>query len=113
MCIIIYIFDFKKNKEKNPQKTPNKQRRKTKQEKAKEEKKISVENLKGCDDIVCEFALCTFNLLCVTREITVFVILQQHMKYTFKNKTKKRQLRDIFVDHFLFFICFFVAATFL
>ena len=30
---------------------------------AKEEKRISVENLTGFDDIVCEFALCTFNLL--------------------------------------------------
>ena len=29
----------------------------------KEEKRISVENLTGYDDIVREFALCTFNLL--------------------------------------------------
>ena len=55
-----------------------------------EEKRISVENLTGYDNILCEFALCTFNLLdrvvnffwlfiliqcslCATREITVFV----------------------------------------
>ena len=58
-----------------------------------------MENLTGYDDVVFEFALCTFNLLmesgispgclyelnvvlCATREITVFVILQQQMKYT-------------------------------
>ena len=29
----------------------------------KEKKRISVEKLRGYDDIVCEFALCTFNLL--------------------------------------------------
>ena len=29
----------------------------------KEEKITSAENLAGYDDIVCEFALCTFNLL--------------------------------------------------
>ena len=34
----------------------------TKEEKQKL-KRISVENLMGYDDIVCEFAQCTFNLL--------------------------------------------------
>ena len=33
-----------------------------KQKKTKEEERISVENLTGYDDFVCEFALCTFNL---------------------------------------------------
>ena len=42
MYIRIHIFNFKKTKE---------------------EKRISAENLTGYDDIVCEFALCTFNLL--------------------------------------------------
>ena len=28
-----------------------------------EEKRISVENLTGYNDIICDFALCTFNLL--------------------------------------------------
>ena len=37
--------------------------RKKKANKTKEEKRISVENLMGYDDIICEFALCTFNLL--------------------------------------------------
>ena len=48
MCIRIYIFNFKK---------------KQKAKETKEEKRISVENLTGFDDIVWEFALCTFNLL--------------------------------------------------
>ena len=52
MCIRIYIFLIKKN---------NKTRRQKAKE-TKEEKIISVENLTGYDDIVCEFALCTFNL---------------------------------------------------
>ena len=36
--------------------------RKQKAKEAKEEKRISIENLTGCYDIACEFALCTFNL---------------------------------------------------
>ena len=61
---------------------------------------ISLENLTESDDIACEFALHTFSLLhrvmnffwlvvhinlCslrVTRETTVFVILQQHLEFT-------------------------------
>ena len=50
MCIRIYIFNFK---EKNQNKT-----RRQKEKEAKEG-----ENLTGFNDIVCEFALCTFNLL--------------------------------------------------
>ena len=42
-------------------KKPKKTRQKAKE--TKEEHRISVENLTGCDDIVCEFALCTLNLL--------------------------------------------------
>ena len=62
-----------------------------------------VENLTGYDDIVSVFALCTFNLLdrvvnfswllyslCATREITIFVILQQHIKYTL-SRTKIKE----------------------
>ena len=56
MCIRIYIFhSFKENKK-------TKQEDK-KAEKTKEEKRISVENLTECDDIICEFILFTFNLL--------------------------------------------------
>ena len=56
MCIRIYIFNFKEKEKK---------KRKTRQiaKETKEEKRISVENLTRCDNIVCEFALCTFNLL--------------------------------------------------
>ena len=35
---------------------------KQKEKETKEEKRISVENLTGYDDIVCEFVLYTFNL---------------------------------------------------
>ena len=55
MCIRIYIFNLK-----------TKQKTTTRRQKPKETKKgkrISVENLTGYDDIVCEFVLCTFNLL--------------------------------------------------
>ena len=51
MRIRIYIFNLKTNKKKQEGK------------KQKREKIISVENLTGCDDIVCEFAQWTFNLL--------------------------------------------------
>ena len=54
MCIRIYIFNFKKTKTKIT--------RKQKAKETKEEKRISVENLAGYDDIVGEFGLCTFGL---------------------------------------------------
>ena len=41
----------------------NKAKRQEKANETIEEKGLSVENLTGYDDIVCEFALCTFNLL--------------------------------------------------
>ena len=50
MCIRICIFNLKK---------PPKH---AKAKETKDEKRIFVENLTGYDDIVCEFALCTFNL---------------------------------------------------
>ena len=50
MCIRIYIFNKKKQGQKKAKET-------------KEENRISGENLTGYDHIVCEFALCTFNLL--------------------------------------------------
>ena len=59
------MFLTKKNNKKKQSKTKTKQKRKGKQ-KAKEtkvEKRISVENLTGYDDIGCKLALCTFNLL--------------------------------------------------
>ena len=55
MCSIrIYIFDLKK--------TTNITRRQIAKE-TKEEMRTYVENLTEYDDIVCEFPLCTFNLL--------------------------------------------------
>ena len=56
MCIRIYIFNsFKENKKTK--------REDKKAEETKEEKRISVENLTKGDDIICEFTLCTLNLL--------------------------------------------------
>ena len=94
MCIRIYIFNFKTNKQ------TNKQTEKTRKQKAKEtreEKRISVEYLRGYNDIICKFLSayfllawsnggfflvvyiwCTF----VQQKNIVFVILQQHMMYT-------------------------------
>ena len=50
------IYFFQKKKERKKKKTKKVQA-------TKEEKRITVENLTGYDDIVCKFALCTFNLL--------------------------------------------------
>ena len=58
-CVPKYIFLTKKKTKKKHKQT----RRQKKANKTKEEKRISVENLMGYDDIICEFALCTFNLL--------------------------------------------------
>ena len=60
MCIGIYIFNFKKIKTKTKTKPKIKRRQRAKE--TKEEKRIPVENLTRYDDIIREFALCTFNL---------------------------------------------------
>ena len=57
-----FSFPNKANKKKPNKQTRRQKKRKTKKE-TKEQKRISVENLTEYDDIVCEFALCTFNLL--------------------------------------------------
>ena len=54
MCIRIHISN------KNNKKIKITRRQKANESKV--EKRVSVENLAGYDDIVCEFALCTFNL---------------------------------------------------
>ena len=88
MCIRIYLFNFKKSKQTSKQKT-NKKTKKAKE--CKEKKRMYVKNLTAYDDIVCEFALRTFNLLnhlvifswlfiwiqgnlCATREMTVITV---------------------------------------
>ena len=115
MCIRIYIINYIKKK-----------RQKT--EETKEEKRISVENLTGYNDIVCEFALCTFNLLDRAANFSWLlyefnVVYLRPEKYSicyttttyevhaFKNKNKRKLFRDIFVDHFLFYTCLFVAEN--
>ena len=52
---LISVFNFKKNSAKET--------RRQKAKETKKEKRISVENRVGYDDIVCEFDLLTFNLL--------------------------------------------------
>ena len=60
-CYQNMYFNYKKKQPKKKKKKEKRRRQKAKE--TKEEKRISVENLTGYDDIVCEFALCTFNLL--------------------------------------------------
>ena len=64
MCVRIYIFNFKTKQKKQTNKETKTTTiiRKQKAKETKEEKRISVENLTEYDDIVCEYALCTFNL---------------------------------------------------
>ena len=52
MCIRICIFNLKK-----------KQQQQQQQQQQKHTEQTYVENLTGYDDSVCEFALCTFDLL--------------------------------------------------
>ena len=56
MRIRIYVFNLKTNEKKIVT-------RRQKAKRSKDKKGISVENLTGYDDIVCEFAMCAFNLL--------------------------------------------------
>ena len=113
MCIRIYIFNLKNKK--------HKKIRGQKSKETKEEKIISVENLTGYGDIVCEFALCTFKLLdrlvnfpwlfmqircslCATRKITVCFTTTTYGVHTIKNKNKRKSLRNNCFFHFLFYI---------
>ena len=120
MCIRIYSSNFFKK---------NKQEDKEKEKESKEEKRISVENLMGYNDIVCKLVLWTFylieswispgclyefNVVYVQQQKSQFFILQPIFEvHTCKNKNKIKSLRDTFVYHFLFYICLFVAANLL
>ena len=119
--IKMYILNFKKATKKQDYK---------KQKETKEEKRISVENLTGYDDIVWEFALCTFHLLdrvvnfswlfiwfnvvyvqweksqCLLYYNNIWITHFQEQKY-------KKSLRDIVVYHLLIYICLFRAANLL
>ena len=118
MCLRIYIFNFK-NKEKTTKKVKE----------SKEEKRISAVNLTGYGDIGCKFALCTvfddmtsylikswitpacsyeFNVVYVQGEKSEHLL--DYNNITFKNR---KSLRDIFVYHFLFYICLFEAVSLL
>ena len=84
----------------------------------------------GYNGIVCDFALCTFNLLDRVVNISWLlcefnVVYVQRQKYsicyttttckvhTFKSNKKRKLFRDIFVYHFLFCTCLSVAANLL
>ena len=97
MCIRIFIFNFKKKKRQKAKET-------------KEEKRIFVEKLTGYYDIVCEFSLCTFNVLdrVVQRhKYSMCYTTTTYKVHTFKNKHKGKLVRDNFVYHFLFLTCLF------
>ena len=90
-----------------------------------------MENLTGYDYIVCEFAMCTFNLsdrevdfswfnkeiytgvqfMCNERNHSICYATTTNEVYTFKNKNKRKSLREIFAYHFLFCICLFLDTN--
>ena len=43
----------------------------------------------------------------------VFAILQKHMKTHFQEQKQKKSSGDIFVFHFLFYVCLFATENFL
>ena len=77
--------------------------------KKKSEHLLSVENL--TNNIVCEFALCTylldrclheFNVVYVQRKKITVLLYYNNTVHTFKNKNTRKSLKDTFVCHFLF-----------
>ena len=119
MYIKICIFNFKKQQQQQQQQTQKTRRQKAKE--TKEEKTISVENLTGHDDIVCEFALCTFNLLdrvvnfswlliwiycslCAARRShSICYTTTKYEVHTFKNKNQEA------ISFSFLYICLFVC----
>ena len=70
---------------------------------------VSIENLTGYDEIVCEFALCTFNLLDRAVNLSsLFILYESNEAYL----CVTREI-DILVYHFLFYVCLFVTANLL
>ena len=108
MSIRIYVFNLKKRRKTNTHTPPHSHTNKHTHThththtQTQEEKRTSVENLKGYNKVICEFALRTLldvcelalfllymNFNCATKEIAIFAILQRHMKDTFsRTKTK-------------------------
>ena len=70
---------------------------------------VSLENLTGYDEIVCEFALCTFNLLDRAVNLSSLFILYE---FNEADLCVTREI-DILVYHFLFYVCLFVTANLL
>ena len=127
MCIRIYIFNLKKrrktdththlhthtHKQTNTHTHTHKHTHTHTQ--TQEEKRISVENLKGYNKVICEFALrtlldvCEFASFLLYMNFIYFMCNEGHHNicYTtttcdghiFKNKNKKKSLRDIFLYH--------------
>ena len=119
MCIRIYIFNYIPHSPPPRKKEKKRKKEKTIRQKAKEtkgEKRISVENLTVYYDIVWGFAHCTLNLLdrvvkfswlfykfnvvYVQRDkCSICYTTRTYKVHTFKNKNKRRSLRESFVYH--------------
>ena len=139
MCIRIYIFLIKEKKTTRRRKAKKKKKKKKEKKRISFENLTGYDNI-VCANLLCLlfylieswiFHGCSYDFgcstqfiypgcfwlficsLCTTTEITVYVIIQQLMKYTYKNKNKTKSLRDISVYHFLLYICLFVAANLL
>ena len=88
----LYIFSFKKKTKKTKQ-NKKKTRSQKKANETKEEKRISVENLTGFDDIVCKFALCTSNLLIKSsRREFLLVVHMNLMNVVYVQREKSQYL---------------------
>ena len=65
----------------------------------------------------CEFLLVVhvnlMQFMCNERNHSICYTTTTYEVHTFKNKNERKTLRDIFVYHFLFYICLFVAANLL
>ena len=59
--------------------------------------------------LTCKFTL--VYSLCATREISICYTATTNEVYTFKNKNKRKSLREIFAYHFLFCICLFLDTN--
>ena len=58
----MFLISKKKKKERKRKRKTTTKTRQEKGKETKEEKRISVENLTGCDDLIWKSALCIFNL---------------------------------------------------
>ena len=136
MSIRIYIFNLKKRRKTNTHthlhthtQTNKHTHTHTHTHTNSRRKRISVENLKGYNKVICEFALrtlldvCEFALFLLYLNFMYFMCNEgdHNICYTtttyeghiFKNKNKKKSLRDIFLYHvFLLYLSILTANLF-